>query len=198
MKGFASFAAFAVWLGGVADVQALPVFNPDNGHYYDSIRLGNNNTTWAEALAAAAAMTHNGWQGHLATVTSQAENDFILANLGGFDGTRQKWLGGFQDRTAPDYSEPAGGWRWITGETWSYTSWAGSEPNEFTGREDFLIYEHAAGKWNDLGPFAMRDGFIVEFEPAPEPASVALMGLGGLGVLGEWLRGRRRRISALA
>ena len=31
------------------------------------------------------------------------------------------WLGGYQDTSTPDYREPGGGWRWVTGEPWGYT-----------------------------------------------------------------------------
>ena len=63
-----------------------------------------------------------------ATITSQAENDFVYSlfgtndaawgnNGGGDDGP---WFGGVQ----PDGSvEPDGGWTWVTGEPWTYTSW---------------------------------------------------------------------------
>ena len=48
------------------------------------------------------------------------------------------WLGGFQDLTSPNYSEPSGGWTWVTGEPWSYTNWFPGEPNNTGGGEDYL------------------------------------------------------------
>ena len=36
---------------------------------------------------------------------------------------------GFQDLNDPMYSEPGGGWKWITGEPWVYTNWLIGEPN---------------------------------------------------------------------
>ncbi len=31
------------------------------------------------------------------------------------------WLGGYQPKGS---TEPAGGWRWLSGETWDYSNWA--------------------------------------------------------------------------
>jgi hypothetical protein len=111
-------------------------------------------------------MSFQGMQGHLATITSSDESNFISANLpaactGGY------WLGGFQDRSAPDYSEPAGGWRWVTGETWNFTFWSAGEPNNQFGIEDYLLFRGFADcTWNDgrTNDFAPR-GFLVEFVP---------------------------------
>ena len=62
--------------------------------------------TWSDARTAAAAMKRRGCVGHLATITSQEENDFIAGTFpeavaGGY------WLGGFQP---PGSVEPGGGW----------------------------------------------------------------------------------------
>lgn len=183
-------ASFAL----IAPAQAQ-VFNPGNGHWYQRI---DATVTWTQARDAASLLTFEGLTGHLATVTSVEENDFIVANLGGFTALSGHWLGGFQDTTAPDYAEPAGGWRWITGETWSFTSWFGpGEPNNGFGQpENFLVYEHAAGRWNDL-PDTLRLGYVVEFEgtaqsAAPEPGTLPLL-IGGIFALGSVVASSTRR-----
>lgn len=57
---------------------------------------------------------------HLATINSQAENDFLTSatasgpNAYGTNGT-DCWIGLYQDVTAADFAEPAGGWRWSDG-----------------------------------------------------------------------------------
>ncbi|MFM8818884.1 MAG: hypothetical protein ACKOHI_13640, partial [Phycisphaerales bacterium] len=48
------------------------------------------------------------------------------------------WLGGSQDRNAPDYAEPAGGWRWVSGEPWAWPDWIYGQPDDGCGGEDFL------------------------------------------------------------
>jgi len=153
-----------------------------NGHYYE---VEESVSSWFDARSAAEAATHNGVSGHLATITSAAENDFLVDALP-LDSTRPDssyWLGGYQ---SPDAAEPGGGWQWVTGETWGYTNWntAQGEPNDRFGQggEDHLmIYAWTwPGKWNDLeGPLLLPH--IVEY--VPEPASLALLALGGLGII---------------
>ena len=100
--------------------EAIPTLNPANGHYYDAI---SGSMSWDAAKANAESQTYMGVQGHLATITSQAENDFIVTqfpypgiSLGDPLG-RGYWLGGFQ----PVGPEPNQGWQWVTGELFSYT-----------------------------------------------------------------------------
>ena len=79
-----------------------------NGHWYDVIDFDGG--TWTEALNAAASSTYNGLAGHLATVTSQGEHDFIY-QMSSFQSqkhiyTNVIWIGGYQ--THKD-QEPDGG-----------------------------------------------------------------------------------------
>lgn len=102
-----------------------------NGHWYQYVATPDLN--WDQAKAAAEASSWQGLQGYLATITSAEENAWIIANIW-IAPAGTIWLGGYQDRSASDYSEPGGGWRWVTGETWSYTYWGikpstGNEPN---------------------------------------------------------------------
>ena len=69
-----------------------PARNPDNGHYYaffngaDDERFIRRQMPFAVALTRAASMSHLSIPGHLATITSQAEEDFVLGyfkELGG-------------------------------------------------------------------------------------------------------------------
>ncbi|MFZ9881921.1 MAG: dockerin type I domain-containing protein, partial [Phycisphaerales bacterium] len=79
--------------------------------------------------------------GHLITITSPEEQGFAasLAFTWSASLVRDCWLGGFQDRAAPDYTEPAGGWRWVTGEAWGFTSWRpDGQPTNVTGLNDYI------------------------------------------------------------
>jgi hypothetical protein len=109
-------------------------------------------------------------RGHLATITSEAENTFITTQLGDTAGA---WLGGEQ---LPDSEEPAGGWQWSTGDPWVYTNWDSGEPNNtyFGGwgkeateqSEERLHYHHDGTHWNDLpnDPEVVTPRFIVEWD----------------------------------
>ncbi len=98
---------------------SIPILNPTNGHWYDHISY---NANWENASAHAQTLSHNGMAGHLVTLTSEAENTWVVSNLSDITG----WLGGFQPDGNP---EPAGGWEWVTGESWDWTNWAVGEPN---------------------------------------------------------------------
>src|SRR5207247_1453618 len=117
---------------GAAQQSFPPVYNPANGHWYQAVPIPGG-IPWPAARAAAAAQSYAGYPGHLVTITSAAEDQFLVSSLPlGLD---NHWrVGGYQDQTAPDYSEPAGGWRWVTGEPWSYTNWHAREPRG-RGRE---------------------------------------------------------------
>jgi len=113
---------------------AQPLLNASNGHYYEAVSVPAG-IVWPDARDAAKSRTYLGRQGHLATITSAAEQTFIVTNLSTAV-SNNYILGGYQDRSAPDYSEPAGGWRWVTGEPWVYTAWNGGEPNDGVGQNE--------------------------------------------------------------
>jgi hypothetical protein len=135
----------------------VPLFNPANKHYYQGVRVPTG-VTWADAAKQAERMGHKGMKGHLATITSKQEGEF-LTSLPVVGATY--WLGGYQ---LPTNKEPSGDWRWITGsEKWAYTNWVKSEPNDSSGRENALEFNDQ-GLWNDRPSGDFVPGFIVEFE----------------------------------
>jgi hypothetical protein len=152
-------AAFLI-LPGIT--QAQVVFNPANNHYYERVDAALDG--WQNAVNAAASRTHLGMRGHLVTITSQAENDFIVNNLGG-DLIREKWTGAYQ---TDNNNEPGGSWAWITGEAWSYTNWQAEEPNNLGNNEHTMSFKglgYPLGSWNDVS-FSGFSGYLVEYEPA--------------------------------
>ncbi len=79
--------------------------------------------------------------GYLLTSTSQAEQSFAAALA--FATTPQSvddcWIGAYQDLSAPGYSEPSGGWRWVTGEPWAFTAWRqDGQPKDTNGSFNFI------------------------------------------------------------
>jgi hypothetical protein len=123
-----------------------------NGHWYEYI---STPALWTEAKFIA---ENNG--GHLVTIGSAAEGSFVRTL-----GSTVCWIGLFQDPRATDYWEPAGGWRWLTGEPLSYTNWRintngqPNEPNDLMGQggENWAILDGNGTTWNDVRngePFA--------------------------------------------
>ena len=192
MKTLLTFAlSFAIFSGLCDLARAEPVLDPANGHYYDFVAAGLD---WNSAANAAAALSYLGLQGHLATVTSSSENDFITTALPGavaFSGSA--WFGGSQ---AANSATPSTGWSWVTGEPWSYTNWNGGEPNDGgdfveKGQENYVHFYFGDGTWNDdtLSGSGFVHGFVVEYETAaiPESGTATLLVIGA-GFLGFLLR----------
>jgi hypothetical protein len=143
--------------------KAQVVFSATTGHYYEAVA---GSITWTAARDAAKTRTYLGRFGHLVSINSAAEQSFLTGTFptavsAGY------WIGAYQDKSASDFSEPVGGWRWTTGEPWSYTSWNSGEPNNnggFGPSEDFAVFAQS-GNWNDSGTTTSATaGYVVEYE----------------------------------
>ena len=92
--------------------------NNYNGHsYYRSTGTAN----WTTAKSNCVAMG-----GYLVTVTTSGENSFL------FNLWPSGWIGLTDEVTE-------GTWKWVTGETFSYTNWNSGEPNN-SGNEDYIQF----------------------------------------------------------
>jgi len=141
-----------------------------NGHYYqrfDTSRTWSNARTYCEGRGA-----------HLATLTSQGENDFVYQNVGqqGWN----IWLGGTDENSE-------GNWEWITGETWSYTNWGSGQPdNQSPGQDSLIFWGVAPGQWDDnglpRGDFP-ETPFICEWEQQPLKPTTAVPTMGEWGMI---------------
>ena len=110
-----------------------------NGHsYYRS----TGSMTWTSAKQACINMG-----GHLVTITSAAENNFV------FNTWPSGWIG-FTDEAVE------GQWRWVTGESVTYTNWNGGEPNN-ANNEDYAQFV-SGGRWNDLPNVSLP--YVLEFD----------------------------------
>jgi len=155
-----------------------------NGHFYEAVTAPN--TTWNAARDAAAIRIHNGSTGYLATFATGTEQSWVVAALGGGAAIDVMWLGGYQDFADPGYSEPAGGWKWITGEPFLLS---GPDAPVLSFNDAYYIPadgERYTCTWwgtggindfNDTANAADVAGYIVEYEPVPEPACLALLAL---------------------
>lgn len=126
-----------------------------NGHYY---RYVSTQLTWQAAATAAAELAADGHAGHLATITSPAEQAFVVSLVG----NAWAWLGAHDQVTEGD-------WRWTVGPEagtpfWSggrpaeggapiggaYTTWEPSIQPDNQGNEDCMhIRGNSSGNWND-------------------------------------------------
>lgn len=145
--------------------QLEPAINPDNSNAY--LRVSGRFIDFGDAENHARSLWFRGAQGHLVTVTSPSEHQWISDNLGwGY-----LWIGMYQDLSAGDYSEPGGGWRWVTGEPIAYTNWGDGEPNNASRDGENFVSTNDGGEWNDnvqnwdYNP--RNEGYIVEFELDP-------------------------------
>jgi hypothetical protein len=167
---------------------AAPVYSPVTGHYYERI---DKDITWVAAKQEAESLSFNGAQGYLATITSEQENWWIVNNLGSA-ATLDHWLGGYLEND---------NWKWITGETWSYTNWwNGGGWIEPSGDGNALQFDDderippLPGYWNDLDKNNPESGYIVEYGTTPVllPGSFWLFGSGLAGLIG-YIKLKRNR-----
>lgn len=134
-----------------------------NGHYYAAIDLGEA-VNWLDCNRAARLLRYKGLRGHLVTITTPEESQFVVEHFRGQEHNGY-FLGAYQDKTARDYSKPAGGWRWVTGEPWNFTNWHAGEPNDVSGSNPSVLNMMPDGGWNDtIVDDGNGKGFVVEFE----------------------------------
>jgi|GEM_PF-3995270 len=144
-----NWTSFGVIIGALPlslSAQTFTAWDPasgGNGHFYAVTPAAMN---WTQAEAFAVSMG-----GHLASVTSAAEQGFIEATfLTGGLAQSPLWIG-LTDQTAE------GTWLWTTGEPFGYTQWHSGEPDNSAGDEDYIAlnWHRAAaagnlrGTWND-------------------------------------------------
>lgn len=91
-------------------------------------------------------------KGHLATITSHNENEWIKRNL--LTNATTLWLGGTDEGNE-------GVWSWVTDEFWDFTFWNNGEPNN-NGNENHLQITPTA-YWNDSN-WANEFGYICEWD----------------------------------
>lgn len=156
---------------------ASAVENPDNGHYYELVKT--EGVLWKRALALAESRRYKGMRGYLVTITSKAENDFLVRNFGG---TGRAWAGGSD-------AASEGNWKWVCGpeadkvfyrhaeekpDSVGYSNWDRNEyftePNNSGGEEHYLVWNWDGGPdrkeqglWNDWDADREVAAIIVEY-----------------------------------
>jgi len=119
---------------GVAEAQQAvqwPLEVGGNGHWY---ALHPTVGTWPALRAISESIG-----GHLVTLTTVEEWAWIKANFS-IPFQTGRFAGAYQDRTAPDFSEPAGGWRWVTGEPFVFNAAYMTPLDDFCGNQQIMIF----------------------------------------------------------
>jgi hypothetical protein len=168
----------------VSDDSRPAVLWPGNGHYYE---LVSGNITWPGAQAEAEARFFNGLRGHLATIISAEENQFIASTFGVPEGGRFAWIAGREPKDDGIWIWEAGperGTQFSNGRAATaphfFANWGGIEPNDFKEGEDFLMLNIGSdfagiknGQWADAiavpNPSDPVLGYIVEYEAEVGP-----------------------------
>lgn len=126
-----------------------------NGHRYQYVSQGIA-STWEEAKSYCETLG-----GHLATISSKEENDFLYSYLTSL-GKNTAYFG-LSD------AKSEGDWVWVTGEKTSYENWHKGEPNGGSNENYAEFYwMFTDGTWNDgnFGAGTQQDGtaFICEWD----------------------------------
>ncbi len=172
MKKLLSLLLVAVMVAGIGMLpsvtiltQAATVSIPSdaveyNGHYYKAYDISKS---WTDAKSYCENVG-----GHLVTVTSQTENEYVYSIIKN-ELMNLYWIGAFLENSK---------WQWVTTESFSYANWALGEPNSFGNEYYVQIYNDKistskSGFWNNEdnnGSGAMDEysvtvtGFICEWE----------------------------------
>jgi hypothetical protein len=168
----------------VTFVAGTVYYNPLTEHYYEYVA---GNTTWTNAYTVSSAKSYFGSAGYLATILSEAENNFIWKLM-----SSDAWFGASDDygyiNTAKgstvyaSQSAAEGKWHWVTGPekgqnfsngntpsttlvSGMYHKWAGGEPNG-TSEAFGQFYSSNNGQWNDLANSTLG-GYICEYGDMP-------------------------------
>lgn len=148
---------------GQQQAHSAPTQWSGNGHWYEAVHVPAG-ITWTSAKTAAEARG-----GYLASIQSAGENAFVFGLTSSFARTRNDigpWLGGYREPAATAVGE---GWKWTSGEAFSYSNWNSSEPSALS--EPYLSYHNNGDTWNDL----LENGdtgypvltYVVEFDHQP-------------------------------
>lgn len=155
MKKFILSAIFAImFFTSSGSPHILDEIKEYDGHFYRVYNFGMN---WNESKKFCENLG-----GHLVTITSKDEQDFIEKILSDNGNKKFYWIGGYKDNNNHN-------WRWITDEKFYFSNWHANEPNNIGGDENYLMISEDNSTWNDVNYSADyygndNFGFICEWE----------------------------------
>ena len=156
-------------------------YNPLTEHFYEYV---SGSTTWTNAKTSAENRSYFGRAGYLATMSSEAENNFVWKLM-----SSDAWFGASDEVSAVNTAKGSTAfasqsaveqkWHWVTGPEkgtqfsngstaviGQYAKWAGGEPNNSGGEHYGQFYSSNNGQWNDL-PNVNLGGYICEYGDMP-------------------------------
>jgi hypothetical protein len=156
-------------------------YNPLTEHFYEYV---SGSINFTNSKTSAENRSYFGRVGYLATMSSEAENNFVwklMSNDAWFGASDEVSLvNGAKGTTA--YASQAAveqKWHWISGPekgtqfsngstavTGQYAKWAGGEPNNSGGEHYGQFYSANNGQWNDL-PNTNLNGYLCEYGDMP-------------------------------
>lgn len=142
-----------------------------DGHDYE---LYSEFLTWDQAKAYCEKKG-----GHLATITSEGENNAILQMIQNSSEQTIDYEGFFIGLS--DAGGTQGVYKWVTDETLSYKNWAVGEPSNskwFAYHEEYQDYclIRPSGEWDDVNNYQncrQKVGFICEYDKTQNPVTVS-------------------------
>ena len=160
-------------------------YNPLTEHFYEYV---SGTISWTNSKTSASNRSYFGRVGYLATMSSEAENNFIWKLM-----SSDAWFGACDEMNEVNASKGTtsfasqaaveGRWHWVTGPekgtnfsigntpsitlvSGQYHKWAPGEPNNSGGEHYGQFYSSNNGQWNDL-PNTNLPGYICEYGDMP-------------------------------
>ena len=132
------------------EIEGFTYLNSSLGsNYY----ISNETASWEDANT----VSQNIYQGHLATITSSEEQDFVFENVSSVINNNY-WIGLSDINNEDDFE-------WVNGEVFDYSNWNNGEPNGGAGEnyvEVFSLNSLSSGFWNDAPLINFNTGEVVQ------------------------------------
>ena len=168
----------AIFVALTTSISAQVFFFAGTGNYYEYV---SGQMSWDAAVVEAETHSHMSVSGHLVTITSSEENEFLNVTFASGLPEFFAWIGGYEPNDDGVWLWGVGpevGVQFSNGATptppYYYANWQGVEPNDYNPGEDFaainLGFEFASippGGWADSpnpNPTDPIRGLIVEYE----------------------------------
>ncbi|MCX5683259.1 MAG: lectin-like protein, partial [Planctomycetota bacterium] len=171
---------------GYTSANSRLVYGPYGpGGTWNLYEVVTGTTSWLDAYYAAKTSVERGKTGHLVSITSAAENNFVksllstsawigLTDSGTFGGTEKGDTSGASlppDGSAPTSAQRGYGFKWVTSESFTYQNWAGGQPDDGSGAgtQDGVALA-VNGTWSDerdgeVGQTGVTaDAYVIEYD----------------------------------